>query len=183
MSDPARELTTERKTMNDKKLKEVFDSVSEDYKTVVLLTEGGGHQGVAVKGKAVDLLYMTRELVISLREAMRNEFGAECTEELLKTVLLTRDEMKEKVEEKAKSIPSWLKRLMNVEDEDDDDAEDEPCCCCDDSDEDEDDDAYSRVCPETAEEKARRKAIEQLIDALRGGISGHGNFDLSLRSK
>ena len=161
--------------MNDKKLKEVFDSVSEDYKTVVLLTEGDGHQGVAVKGKAVELLYMTRELVISLREAMRNEFGAECTEELLKSVLLTRDEMKEKVEEIAKSIPSWMKRLMDLEAEEDDVEDDEP--------DDSDDDAYSRVCPETAEEKAQRKAIEQLIDALRGGISGHSSFDVSLRSK
>ena len=157
--------------MNDKKLKEVFDSISEDYDTVVLLTEGDGHQGVAVKGEAVDLLYMTRELVISLRKAMQNEFGPVCTEELLKTILETREETKQKVE----GIPAWLKKLMDLEaEEDDDDAEDEP----DDSDDDSEGDG-----DDTEAEEARRKAVDELINVLRGGISGHGSFDVSLRSK
>lgn len=167
--------THRKENMNDKKLNEVFDHISEDYDTVVLLTEGGEHHSVAVKGKAVDLLYVTRELVMSLREAMRNDFGAECTEALLKTVLLTRDEVKEKAEEKAKSIPSWMRRLMDLEAEADDVEDDEPDDSDDDSDE-EDDDADK-------EEKARRKAVDDLINVLRGGISGHGSFDVSLRSK
>jgi hypothetical protein len=79
-------------------------------------------------------------------------------------------------------IPEWLRAKMGLtKDIEDDDAEDEPCCCCDD--EAEDDDAYSRVCPETAEEKARRKAVDDLVKALRNAIVGDDDLTVSLRDK
>ena len=131
---------------------------------------------IAVKGNTQEMLYLTRELIKSIREAIEPKFGKECTEELLKSTLLTEDELKYEVKKQVDEIPAWLKNLMDLNaEEDDDDAEDEQDDSDDDSDEDGDD--------TEAEDEARRKAIDELINALRGGISGHGSFDVSLRSK
>ena len=68
-----------------------------------------------------------------------------------------------------------LTKIDNEEvEEDDDDAEDESCDC-DDEDE---DDARQRVFPETAEERAHRKALEELKKIL-GDSDGDGlSFDV-----
>ena len=59
------------------------------------------------------------------------------------------------------------KRKVDVDDEeelDDDDAEDEQCCCNSESAE---EDAYGSMFPETANEKAIRKALDKLAECLR----------------
>lgn len=57
------------------------------------------------------------------------------------------------------------------EEEDDDDAEDEQCGCDDESAE---ADAYGSMFPETANEKAIRKALDKLAECLRA--AGRTNF-------
>ena len=57
-------------------------------------------------------------------------------------------------------IPEWLRAKMGLTQEvEDDDAENESCDCDDDEDE-------CSCFPETAEEKAVRKAYEKLFDVL-----------------
>lgn len=176
MSNPARELT-ERKKMKDieQKTNEVRNLVDKYYDQYIVLADHDSHMIMAQKATPHNSLFMIREYIKELRNTLTNKFGAKLAEELLKSVLLTEDEMREEVQKKNEEIPSWLKRLMNVEEDDDDDAEDES----DDSDDDSDDDGDDTE----AEEEARRKVIDDLIDILRGGISGHSDFDISLRSE
>ena len=78
-------------------------------------------------------------------------------------------------------IQPWELKLMfdlvksdKIEDEeelDDDDAEDEQCCC---DDEPAEADAYGSMFPETANEKAIRKALDKLAECLRA--AGRTNF-------
>ena len=59
-------------------------------------------------------------------------------------------------------IPEWLRAKMGLTKEVKDDAENESCCC----DNDDEDDARQRISPETTEERAHRKAIEELLKVL-----------------
>ena len=59
----------------------------------------------------------------------------------------------------------WKPDVPEIDDEDeDDDAEDEHCCC---DDEHAEADAYGSMFPETANEKAIRKALDKLAECLR----------------
>ena len=66
----------------------------------------------------------------------------------------------------------WKADVDDDEEEDDDDAEDEQCGC---DDEPAEADAYGSMFPETADEKAIRKALDKLAECLRA--SGRTNFN------
>ena len=75
-------------------------------------------------------------------------------------------------------IDMWeVKQLFDMFNEekqdDDDDAKDEPCCC---DDEPAEADACDRMFPETPDEKAYRKALDDLVECLRAFCNANVSY-------
>lgn len=133
----------------------LFVEMQKTYDSFVMVGKHGDRTAVGVKGKPVDLLNLTRELVCQLREEMGKHLGEDITDILLKTLVMTDEELDEAIREQKADIPEWLKKLMHRDDEEEEEDDDEDG-------EDVQDDTES-----DSEEESYREAFNKLVDALR----------------
>ena len=78
---------------------------------------------VGMKGNTPDLLIMMRNACTAIHGELVRKFGKECADALIKTILMTEDEMDEELEnmkKKVQGIPKWLRRLMELEEKEND---------------------------------------------------------------
>lgn len=116
----------------------------------LLVIKGETHTAVTMRGSVPDLLFMAHSICDSIHEKLEDMFGKEMADGLIKSVIMTDEEIHEKNKQmladmdKKKEIPSWLKKLMDIEedlmDEDDDEDEDDSADEADSEEEDEQDD-------------------------------------------
>ena len=100
----------------------------------LLVIKGEVHTAVTMRGSVPDLLFMAHSICESIHDKLEETFSKEMADEFIKSVIMTEEEIHEKNKQMLadmdkKEIPSWLKKLMDIEedlmDEDDDDSTDE----------------------------------------------------------
>ena len=113
-------------------------------KYFVFVTEDGEELNVQAQGPAPTLLHMCNRLCNAVRKNLEEHMPERLVDDLMKSVIKTDDEIDEDYEKLKsdlddKTIPDWLKKLMDMvdEEEDEDDSTDE---ADDDEEEDEDED-------------------------------------------
>ena len=91
------------------KMNDVGITLRDNCDAFVLSLKGEERTIMQVHGSGGDLLYLTNQLVQSLREYFTENLDAEKAEDLLKTVMYTPKQLEE---EAIKRIPEWLMKLM-----------------------------------------------------------------------
>ena len=139
-----------------------------DASIVVIDEVDGENRTVMLNGTTPQLLAMFNTAITNLRDLITKNLGEPIANELIPSVIMTREELADKVMEDVKKskgrIPDFLRKLMersedDEEADDDDDAEDEQGDCDDTPDFDEQ--------PEYMSDDEREKAITKTLDYLR----------------
>jgi len=122
-----------------KALHELMDRTCDVF---MMAIEGDTKATVQMKGSLPSLLYLMNSMCNSLRNDMTKKFGKDFAENMLASILMTREEMEADVKKRMeKSIPDYLRKLMELtEDDSTDEADDEEVGDDEDQEEEADDD-------------------------------------------
>ena len=100
--------------------------------TFIFANKGKSECAIGIMGNTPDLLMLLHETCKAVRSQIELKLGKRIADELIGTVILTDDEvreetkrledemyeMKAKIEDAPAEIPAWLKRLMKLEEKD-----------------------------------------------------------------
>lgn len=143
-----------------KQVQEIEETLIDNMDCHVLLAKKGKDCLISMKGRQVDEIVLLHEAV----EALRNDLTNYLPKPIANMVLnyITHDDGDEMKPDEQKSIPEWLRRLMDVDD---------------DNKEEDDDEEEGTVPDDNPEREALEKALNGLAKAIRDA-TGADNVDV-----
>ena len=103
----------------------LYEIVKEENIHCIFIDDDDDTTGVILHGKPIDLIYMLHKAYWCLRDQIAKDTNEETANSMMKVVTMPIEKIQEENKKMEQKIPSWLRKLMDLEKELTNDSADE----------------------------------------------------------